>query len=146
MLNLSLFTPTQLSIEMARNSYKALQELAQTTTVNLQRIGIYTKYKAGGNAFSYNVTTDTGKLAVSGKLSDCISFLNGINHIVNHNLFVPFIPHKVEPKLSFSPSLGLSPRPSFSNSDTELRTEGADIYRQSLSGGGVFECESDRGK
>ena len=119
---------------MARRSYKELEELALTTNANLKRVNIPVEYRIGasGTPKSYTIMTRSGgHLACSGKLSDCISFLNGINHLINHSIFKPQEP------VTFSHGNG--PRTTFS---------GAKFMpcNNSFNGNGMFECESDRGK
>jgi len=75
---------------MAR-SYKQLEERAIATNKNLARIGVIEKFKISrfGIPVVYTIHNANNNLACSGNLSECITFLNGINWIVSNNLYKP---------------------------------------------------------
>ncbi len=76
---------------MAR-SYSQLKELAVAVNQNLARIGVTEKFIVGssGSPKSYSIHNATKHLACSGKLSECMSFLYGINWLVSNNLYKPY--------------------------------------------------------
>jgi hypothetical protein len=74
-----------------RKSFKQLNELAIATNQNLARIGVIETFKPYANMNSYTIRNANNSIACQGKLSDCISFLYGINWLVSNNLYKPKI-------------------------------------------------------
>ena len=74
-----------------RKSYKNLQGLAISTNQNLARIGVIETFKIESNINGYAIRNSNNNIAYQGNISECFSFLYGMNWLVSNNLYKPKI-------------------------------------------------------